>query len=174
MAPIMRHVSILLFVIATFQVKKFAFVSTASISLSVCGSSILHERETFIMATLWEARGGKLNFRIRSSCQSIMGLIILLCGDIETCPRPVSERRYNHDLEHLTNQRGLTILHQNVRGLFANHVYIYELIQSFKGIDILTLSETQIKSNDTDAWKMLKSLGIFLLVSPGPRVKEAE
>ena len=103
------------------------------------------------MATLSEARGGKFSFRIRSSCQSIMGLILLLCGDTETCPEPVPERRYNHDLEHLTNQRGLKILQQNVLGLFANHAYICELIQSFKGIDILTLSETYVESNDTDS-----------------------
>ena len=63
------------------------------------------------------------------------------------------------------------ILHQNVRGLFANHVYICELIQSFKGIDILTLSETHIESNDTDAWTMLKILGYIFISKPRPTGK---
>ena len=145
MATVKTYVSILLILIANFRVKKLAFVRSDGIDLSIDGSSILNERETFIMSTLWEARRGKFTFRIRSSRQSFIGLILLLCGDIEIHPGPVSERRHNPELEHLTNLRGITILHQNVRGLLANHAYICEVIQSFKGINILTLSETHLE-----------------------------
>eukprot|EP00794_Sanderia_malayensis_P004093 gene4093-4647_t len=92
-------------------------------------------------------------------------------SSIEICPGPVSERRYNPELEHLINQRGLKILHQNVRGLFANHVYICKLIRSFKGINILTLSETHLESNDTDANEMLKIPGYIFVSKPRPTGK---
>eukprot|EP00794_Sanderia_malayensis_P021046 gene21046-23100_t len=95
MAFIKTYVSLLLILIVNFHVKKLAFVSSDSIGLSIDGSSIVNERETFIMSTLWEARSGKFTFRIRSSSPAFIGLILLLCGDIEICPGPVSERRYN-------------------------------------------------------------------------------
>ena len=50
-------------------------------------------------------------------------------------------------------------LHQIVLGMLANHAYICQLIQSFKGIDISTLSEAFLDSNDTDAKEMLKFAG---------------
>ena len=171
MATVKTYVSILLILIANFRVKKLAFVRSDGIGLSIDGSSILNERETFVMSTLWEARRGKFTFRIRSSRQSFIGLILLLCGDIEICPGPVSERRHNPELEHLTNLRGITILHQNVRGLFANHAYICELIQSFKGIDILTLSETHLEGNGTDVNEMLKIPGYIFVSKPRPTGK---
>ena len=118
-----------------------------------------------------EARGGKFTFRIRSSSQSDIGLILLLCEDIEICRGPVLESRNNPELEHLTNQRGLKILHQNVRVLFANHAHICELIQSFKGIDIFTLSETHLQSNRTDANEMLKIPGYIFVRKPRPTGK---
>ena len=39
---------------------------------------------------------------------------------------PSLRTKIHPELEHLTNQHGLKILHQNVRGFFANHAYICE------------------------------------------------
>ena len=50
----------------------------------------------------------------------------------------------------LTGKRGIKILHQNVRGLFSNSVYIQELLQNFQNIDILTLSEIHLTQNESD------------------------
>ena len=38
------------------------------------------------------------------------------------------------------------MFHQNVRGLFGNLGHVSELLQSFPGIDILSLSETHIEA----------------------------
>lgn len=79
------------------------------------------------------------------------------------CPGPAAERRCNPELRRLTNQRGLKILYQNVRGLFANHAYICELIHSLKGINILTLSETHLEINNIGAHEMLKIPGCIFV-----------
>ena len=42
----------------------------------------------------------------------------------------------------------MKIFHQNVKGLFSNKPYVLELLQTFKGIDILPMSETHINDQD--------------------------
>jgi exonuclease III len=62
-----------------------------------------------------------------------------MCGDIETCPGP---ERDIPELKRLLCQKGLNILHQNVRGLLSNKVYLCELFQSF------FMSETHTTEQD--------------------------
>ena len=54
-------------------------------------------------------------------------------------------------LSTLLDQGGLKIFNQNVRGLFSNRLYLTELFQNFKGIDILALSETHITEQDPES-----------------------
>ena len=48
------------------------------------------------------------------------------------------------DLTKFLNGKGLKLLHQNICGLFARKVNLEHILQSFKGIDILGLSETHL------------------------------
>ena len=43
-------------------------------------------------------------------------MLLLLFGDIETCPGPTL--LYN-DLNNLLKFKGFTVVHQNIRGLFS-------------------------------------------------------
>ena len=70
-----------------------------------------------------------------------------MCGDVEPCPAPINRQDCSRSIPELNSplqKRGLKILRQNARGLFANMTYISETFESFSGIDILGLSETHI------------------------------
>ena len=79
---------------------------------------------------------------LRNARRSYIALLILLCGNVESCPGPISAQidseRIIDELMSLLRVKGLKILHQNVRGLSSNFAYMLELFQSFKAIDILT------------------------------------
>ena len=64
----------------------------------------------------------------------------LLSNDIETLPGPNSKRQ----LDRILQQRGINILHQNIRGLLSSFANICKLIDTHRYIDILTLLETHI------------------------------
>ena len=72
---------------------------------------------------------------LRNSRRSYIALLILLCGDVESCPGPISAQisseRIIDKLMSLLEVKGLKILHQNTRGLTSNFAYILELFQSF-------------------------------------------
>ena len=67
-------------------------------------------------------------------------LLLLLSNDIETLPGPNSKRQ----LDRILQQRGINILHQNIRGLLSSFSNVCKLIDTHRYIDILTLSETHI------------------------------
>ena len=75
-------------------------------------------------------------------------LLLLLSGDIELCPGPDGQRLIP-ELASLLKEKGMHIFHQNVRGLFSNKDYIVELMESFKKLDIFTLSETHLQNDIT-------------------------
>ena len=68
-----------------------------------------------------------------------------MCGDVEQCHGSGNFRRNISELTSLSNNKRMEMFHQNVRGLFGNLRHVSELLQSFPGIDILSLSETHIK-----------------------------
>ena len=145
MSVVLKFTCILLLVIINFQVKKIAFVGSDSIGLTIAGKESVSSKETFILSSSWQAKRAKRNIHVRSSMQSFLCLLILMSGDIESCPGPYS--RDIPALKQLLKQRGLAVFHQNVRGLFSNINLVSELFQSFSGIDILTLSETHIQKD---------------------------
>ena len=67
-------------------------------------------------------------------------LLLLLSNDIETLRGPNSKRQ----LDRILQERGINILHQNIRGLLSSFANICKLINTHRYIDILTLSETHI------------------------------
>ena len=148
MAAELKFACNLLLVIINLQVKKIAFVGSDSIGLSIAGKEIFSSKEMFIVSSLWQAKKAKRYIHVQSSKQGFMFLLILRCGDIESCPSPCSgNSRDILGLNQLLKQRGLAVFHQNVCGLFSNITLISELLRSFDGIDILTLSETHIQKD---------------------------
>ena len=73
---------------AVFQIKKFAFCSSDSFNLYINHAETnLVIKESFTYSSLW-IYSQEASFQLRPSRSSIMQLILLLCGDIETCPGP--------------------------------------------------------------------------------------
>lgn len=84
-----------------------------------------------------------------AASRAVMSLLILvlllLCVNIIN----VDEDKKKADvLKDLLKKKGVSILHQNVRGLLYNKPAIEELTFSNKDIDVLTLSETHISTDE--------------------------
>lgn len=135
--------SLLIFVI--FCVKKTSIAASNSVCYTFDYGDVVDCNCSLVYSTLWNYSVSKIsNTRNTSKLSAI--LLLLLSGDIETCPGPVVEsiERTNEELEILLQQRGLRIFHQNTRSLWSNFAHVSELLTSFSGLDILTLSETHI------------------------------
>ena len=92
MTVVLKAALIVLILITSFQVKKPAFLSPDSVGLSITGDEVSLNTETHILSCLWQARGGKFTFRVCSSKRSLLNLLILMCGDVESCPGPTVQR----------------------------------------------------------------------------------
>ena len=94
MAAALKLACILLLVLINFKVKKAAFVGSDSIGLSIAGKKIVSSKEMFILSSLWQTKtaclGAKRDIHVRSSKESFVCLLILMCGDKESCPGPCS------------------------------------------------------------------------------------
>eukprot|EP00794_Sanderia_malayensis_P000892 gene892-189_t len=152
MADVLRLAPILLLIILSFQVKKIAFVCSDTIGLSIEGKELLDTQESYIISSLWQSRSGKYAVYYRSAWLNVfICMLLLLCGDIERCPGPIYQNditRNSPEMNSLLGKRGIKIFHQNVRGLSSNINLVSVLLQTFRGIDVLTLSETHIESDD--------------------------
>lgn len=157
--------------IAALQVKNPAFVTTDSTGLSIEGKELLCGRETLILSSLWNTRGGKFSFTVRCTRVGLLVLLLLLCGDVERCPGPFNRNcsRNIPELNTLLQKRGIKVLHQNVRGLFTNMAYIADIFESFRGIDILSLSETHIdQKHDNMPLRLFDIQGYSFISRPRP------
>ena len=144
---VLRGALLFLLIFVNFQVKKCAFLGPDIVGLTITGNEVFLNNETYILSSLWQGNGGNRVLYVRTLRRNLINLLILLCGDIESCPGPqTDEVRDVPRRNTLLNQSGMNIFHQNVRGLFSNRVYISELFENFKGIDVLALSETHITS----------------------------
>ena len=54
---------------------------------------------------------------------------------------------------HFLANRGLKMFHQNIRGLDLHKTELEELVESFRGIDLLGLSETHLNETTTEEVK---------------------
>ena len=59
----------------------------------------------------------------------------------------ISQRKLP-ELQKLITQKGLKILHQNIRGILSKKSFICALFQNFKNIDILGLTETHLNNSN--------------------------
>ena len=113
MAVVQNAPLLALLLISIYNVKRCAFIGSDVVGLTVEGSAII-DPEKFIFSYLWQVRGRKFGFYIRSTPSSYITILLLLCGDIETCPGP---ERYIPELNDVLKGKGIKLFHQNVRGL---------------------------------------------------------
>ena len=67
-------------------------------------------------------------------------------ADVE--PTRPNIQRELPELQELLSKRGLKILHQNIRGLLCHKHFVSELLDNFRTIHLLALSETHTTSDD--------------------------
>ena len=120
------------------------FCSTDVIGLCTGSVSLLSEQQSHLFSSVWVYRNKSItklsNFYSRND---FVCTLLLLCGDIEIQPGP-----NNVEMTELMANRGIKVLHQNVRGLFVNFEKIEIFLTNFKNTDILTLSETHINTHN--------------------------
>ena len=73
-----------LIIYLVFYVKKHSFVVLDGVSITV-GKEDLYNVEPFICSSLWVTKRERI---YKYSNKSVIYLLLLLCGDIETCPGP--------------------------------------------------------------------------------------
>ena len=72
-----------------------------------------------------------------------------MAGDISVNPGPINSPSHTlPELHDLLSKKGLSILHQNIRGLLANKDNVCRVLDDFHKIQILSLSETHLSSDD--------------------------
>ena len=129
---------IVLLMLLIFFAKKYQFVSSDGISITLKGLDFYDEnQETFTHQSLWH-QSRKSCFH-RASSKNLFHLLLLVCGDIETCPGP---GYVINGLRDLCREKGLGFVHQNIRGLKSNFESLCAFIDCHHNIDIITLSET--------------------------------
>ena len=86
----------------------------------------------------------------------LLCFLIMLCGDVESCPGP--------DLKNVCNLKGLKLCHLNIQGLSTSLNGLCEVLTRNSEIDILTLSETHISSNSTGDTEILYNIPGYTFV----------
>ena len=133
---------LLILILCSFCVTKVFYSESDGISISITGATNKLENISLLPILSASSRNGlKVNFRRKS----LFCLLLLLCGDIESCPGP--ETSYTNISNFLT-RKGFTALHQNIRGLHGKKFIISDILSSNTIIDIFFLSETFISPDD--------------------------
>ena len=123
-----------LIIYLVFYVKKPSFVVPDGVSITV-GKEDLYNVESFICSSLWVTKRER-NYKY--SNKSVIYLLLLLCGDIETCPGPT--QTYTGLQDFLTT-KGFSVLHQNIRGMEGNKDLVADFLFNNK-VNIFSLSKT--------------------------------
>ena len=123
----------------TFLVLFFVFLSKGSQLIRPDKVSITVHKEYLFYKESFMLSACKLKSDERTSRKSLFLLLILVCGDVDSCPGPLDTR----NITDFCNQSGLKILRQNIRGLLTNLNGLSVILQS-NNIDVMTLSETHV------------------------------
>ena len=110
-------------------------------------------QDNFVMSSLW-ANQLKRKSSWQSQKPSYFMFLQLLSNDIEPLPGPNSKKQ----LDCILQQRGINILHHNIRGLISSFTNICKLIDNQRKTDILTLLETHI-CNEENIGELYKISG---------------
>ena len=131
----------LLLMLCSFCVTKVFYSETDGISISITGATNKLENISLLPILSASSRNGlKVNFRRKS----LLCLLLLLCGDIESCPGPET----SYTKSNFLTRKGFTVLHQNIRGLPGKKVIISDILLNNTKAEIFFLSETFISPDD--------------------------
>ena len=119
-------------------VRKKEYVQPDGISITFMKEDIGEMKETFTFSAIWSYKQGK-GVPVLPSRKTMYMVLLLLCGDIQSCPGPLQEQ-----LDRFMKSRGIKMFHHNIRGLLTNFIGLQELFDRHKNIDIMTISETHI------------------------------
>ena len=122
------------------QVKQKSFITADVIGTIQNNPDLVINYENFIMSSMWNINRGKFFFK--STKPSYVCLLLLMCDDIEQFSGPPFP-----ELSNLSRNKGIKVLHQNIRGLFNKIPDIQIILYQFN-LHVLKLSETQINSNN--------------------------
>ena len=123
-----------LIIYLVFYVKKPSFVVPDGVSITV-GQEDIYNVESFICSSLWVTKRERT---YKYPNKSIIYLLLLLCGDIETGPGPT--QTYTGLQDFLTT-KGFSVLHQNIRGMEGKKDLVAHFLFNNK-VNIFSLSET--------------------------------
>ena len=150
-ADVFLYALIFLNFYASFLIRKPSFQQPDGISLTLYIEDKCRYNESFTYSSLFTYRGVYPNLRV--SRKSYISILLLMCGDIKTCPGPETHRILP-EAEKLTCLKGTKILHQNVRGLWQIFELITDFFTSFPKIDILALTETHIQDEPRELFSI--------------------
>ena len=88
---------------------------------------------------------------VTTTKKSVYLLLLLLCGDIESQPRPTN----NNEFKTLMSKKGIKICHQNIRGFYGKIDKVREIFLSYN-FDIFSLSETSISEDFHNAFSDIR------------------
>ena len=114
--------------------KKLSFVVPDGVSITV-GKEDLYNVESFIRSSPWVTKGERNH---KYSNKSVIYLLLLLCGDIETCPGPT---QIHTGLQDFLTTKGFSLLHQNIRGMEGKKDLVADFLFNNK-FNIFSLSKT--------------------------------
>ena len=126
--------------LVSIQVKQKSFITADVIGTIQNNPDLVINYENFIMSSMWNINRGKFFFK--STKPSYVCLLLLMCDDIEQFSGPPFP-----ELSNLSRNKGIKVLHQNIRGLFNKIPDIQIILYQFN-LHVLKLSETQINSNN--------------------------
>ena len=149
----LRAILSILLNLLIFLVKKPFFYSCDSVCYSInygeLVNGVVDGSNILISESLWQFN---LEKGIRPHLKVAVQLLLLLCGDVETCPGP--DRRNIPELEELVKLRGFKSFHLNVRGLWGNLCHVTDILVNFRNIEIFCLSETHLTDEPEDIFKI--------------------
>ena len=130
----------LLLIFVIFCIKK-PFISSDSVCYSFDFGLIDDVPVVYVYESLFQLQTSKiLSLKPKLALQ----LLLLLSGDIELCP---GLERSIPELEAILNLRGMHVFHHNIGNLLNKKGHVMEILNSFKNVHILTLSETHINKD---------------------------
>ena len=119
---------IALLIYCSFCIKKVLYSDFDGISITITDScNKLNDISLLPLTFASKKKGFVASFRRKS----LLCLILLLYGDIESCPGP--------DIASFLNTKGFCIFHQNIRGLHGKKEIISDILYNNSKIDIFSL-----------------------------------
>ena len=89
MAGRLSRVFIALLLLFCLQVRKPSFISIDSLYVKHYNKDSRQLGETFIFTGLWQSVGSRFKCAVRCSNSTFLGLLLLMCGDVEPCLRQI-------------------------------------------------------------------------------------